>query len=513
MPCYTFVYKRRSSEEDDRQALSLSAQDRACGAYAESRGIAVNELIEESHTARKPGRPLFNSMVAKAEALCKAGTEVRILCHKPDRLVRNIPDWAKLNELWELGVQLEFVDGTFPNNAQGKMTLGMNIVFAKYYVDNLSEEVKKGLREKLDRGEWPGWAPTGYLNAEKQVIPHPVLAPLALRAYTLCATGEYSLERLRSQLASEGLVGRLRGKPLTKSSLYRLLTNPFYCGLFRYNGQMYQGKHEAIVSVELFERVQDVLHGRTRPRRQIHDWRYSGLLHCGNCGCAVVAEIQKGRYIYYHCSHRRGNCSEQPLRQEAMEALLVDEVARAIALPEPIQADLRAAAEKLAREAESGITQEQPALQHRLRDLEARSAGLLDLRITGLIQDDEFTAKRNEIVLEQQRVKERLNAFELPTMNPRQAVEGFIRTCNDVPNVIREGKNPQVRGLLRIIGLNYRLGGGSIDFEPVEPFDLAARVRNRPTWRAGTTEVTNLVKLIEQCSEGLNGLELPLTGG
>lgn len=239
MRCHTIVYTRRSSDDDDRQVLSLDAQEKECTSFAGRQNFRFDEIIRESHSARKTGRPKFNAMLEQVRALLEQQVQVRILCHKPDRLLRNIGDWAEINNLWDAGVEFVFVSGSYPNNAQGKMVFGMNVVFAKYYVDNLSEEVKKGLNEKLARGEWPGWAPMGYRNVNHRIELDAEAAPLVRKAFEYFATGEYSLGTLGARLKREGLVGRWRGKTLTRSILHeRVLTNPFYCGLMRYRGTL-----------------------------------------------------------------------------------------------------------------------------------------------------------------------------------------------------------------------------------------------------------------------------------
>lgn len=497
MPCYTLVYTRRSSEEDDRQVLSLDAQERECRQFLLREGTEIDELIRESHSARKPGRPLFTEMLAKVETMLTSGREVRILCHKTDRLLRNLSDWARINDLVDAGLVLDFVTGSFPNNAQGKMAFGIMALSAKYYVDNLSEEVRKGLQEKLERGEWPGWAPPGYLNSDKRIIPDPSCRELWCRAFETFATGEYSLDRLRLELAAAGLVGPRHGRPIQKSVLHRVLTNPFYCGLMRYRGALVPGSHEPLISVELFERVQKVLRNASRPRKIRHHFRYAGIFRCGRCGCSVIGDRKKARYVYYRCSHRRGHCSEPYVREEVLRRLIADRVADRVQIPAFAATSLRRVADELHREWKHGAVDQPSRLQRRLRDLEARQAALLDIRLTGRITDEQFGAKQDELTLEQTRLRQQLATFELPTVDPREAVDWYLTRCDALRDILYDGEDPEVRELLRIVGSNYRLSGSEIDFEPVPPFDCATQVRNRPYWRAGADDVRLLVETVK----------------
>jgi site-specific DNA recombinase len=503
MPCFTFTYTRKSHEEDDRQALSHAAQEKECRFFAERHDVVIDELVQESHSARRPGRPLFDAMLKKVEALVQKDTHVRILAHKPDRLLRNIADWARLNDLVDQGVELLFVTGSYENNAQGKLAFGINVIFAKHYVDNLSEEVKKGIKEKLARGEWPGWAPLGYRNisdarATERIVPEPVTAPLVRKAFEYYASGEYSLARLTKQMAEEGLVGRLTGKPLSKSILHdRVLANPFYYGAFRYRGELHTGRHEPLVSLELWERVQAILHGKSRPKRYRHEFRFGGLLRCTRCACAVVGEIKRGRYIYYRCSHRRGPCSERYLREETLNELLFAHVAPALRLRPGVEDALRETAHRLAIDGTEPDA-ERKALERRQEDLERKQAVLLDMRLAGNITDAQYLAKHEELMREQARVRQHLTAFEQPTIDPREAVDWFILTCNSLTEVLQSGADAEVRELLRLVGSNYRLGGGKINFEPVEPFTIARQAQNRPNWRAEQSDVLTLVQWVHQ---------------
>jgi site-specific DNA recombinase len=506
MPCYTVLYTRKSTEEDDRQILSLDAQERECRTYAGRHGIAIDALIREAHSARKPGRPLFTAMLQKIEQLRRKGVPVRVLCHKPDRLLRNLGDWARINDLMDAGLTCEFVTGSYPNNAQGKMAFGINVIFAKYYVDNLSEEVKKGMRQKIERGEWPGLAPLGYRNVDRRVVLDPKTAPLIRWAFEQYATGEYSLERLTGELAGQGLCGRRFRHPITKAILHQhILCNPFHCGLLRYQGQLYPASHEPLIRVALYERVQAVLRGKAHPKRRHHAFRYSGLLQCAVCGCAVVGDLKhKGTktYSYYRCSHRRGPCPERYLRQETLDAALAASLTRALTLPAWLTEQLCQLAEQLAQEQDPAVSR--TALERRLKEQEGKLSVLLDLRLDAAITDDEYQRKRAALMVESARLREQATMFELPSPDPREAVNRFIRLCREVPQVVTQGTDEDVRHLLRIVGSNYQLGGGKVQFEPVEPFTLAAQAQTRPVWRPAPDDVRNLVTYLQSLQERLS---------
>lgn len=494
----TILYCRKSSEEDDRQSLSLDAQGRECRGYAARKGMAIDRLIREAHSAKRPGRPRFEEMLDEIRATLENGRKVQVICHKPDRLLRNIGDWAKVNDLMEAGVEFLFVTGSYQNNAQGKMAFGINVVFAKYYVDNLSEEVRKGFREKLARGEWPHPAPLGYLNVDRKVVLDPVRAPLVRKAFEYFATGEYSLARLADALHRDGLGGRRLGRRLTKKVLVtHILSNPFYCGLMRTSSGLHPAIHEPLIDTALFNTVRDRLHGKTRSRRVRHEFRFGGLLSCASCGAAVVGDRKKGRYTYYRCSHRRVPCDEGYVREEALDALLCSAVASPLDLPESLARLLRECADSLVRTGREGA-EEALAAQKRLGAMDRRLSALVDLRLEGGISGAEYEAKRESLIREQAGLRERLGAFERPGPDYHKLVERFLHTCSHVREAFPRMEDAQLRQLLRIVGSNYRFGNGKVDFEPVEPFATVAQMRNRSLWWRGGDDVRTFVaKLAE----------------
>src|SRR5207249_4078270 len=194
---------------------------------------------------------------------------------------------------------------------------------SKYDVDNLIENIWRGLRQKLRRGEFPGKPPVGYLNEPRlrTIVVDATTAPLARQMFEAYASGRYTLERIRALVASWGLVSRA-GKPPVLASVKRLLMNRFYIGLFHFNGELYQGSHEPLIPRELFEQVQQVMARRGRPQsKRTHLFPFVGLLRCGECGCAITAERQKGHH-YYHCTKKKGPCSQPYMREEALAAQL-----------------------------------------------------------------------------------------------------------------------------------------------------------------------------------------------
>lgn len=498
MRCYTFLYARRSSDDDDHQTLSLDAQEKECRSFAVHRGLAISELIRESHSARRPGRPLFQEMLRKATALTTEG-KVVIISHKTDRLLRNLSDWAALNDLIDAGVELVFVTGSYPNNAQGKMAFGVNVIFAKYYVDNLSEEVHKGIKEKLARGEWPASAPLGYLNvpdksAPARIILDPERAPLVKRAFEYYDSGLYSIASLAEQLESDGLVGRWARKRLTVGYLQdRVLRNPFYTGLMRIRGQLYQGVHPPLISLTLFEAVQKRMREKGRPRPQRHFFRYSGIFRCRNCQAMVIGDIKKQKYIYYRCNRHRGSCSEPYIREEELEHRLRTRLREKLYLSSEVCSLLRDVAARLQEGTGASSETKYEALARQVDEMDRRMSTLLDLRLAGQVSDEAYVSKNDQLLLNKAKAQEGLKKVELSTISPAEAVERYISFCKDATEVFEYGETGDIRGLLEIVGSNYEIGGREVNFEPVEPFKMATQAQKYPQWQATEEDVRKII--------------------
>ena len=294
------VYARVSSKEQEKEGFSIPAQLKLLKEYAVTSGFVVAREYIDVETAKQTGRAAFGEMVA----YLKAHSSVRVmLAEKTDRLYRNLKDWVTV---YELDVELHFpkegVVLSRESRSSEKFMHGIKVLMAKNYIDNLSEEARKGMQEKAEQGIWPTVAPLGYRNVagadgKKIIEPDPESAPIISRLFEWYATGTLSLKEAAQKARAAGLVYRKSGAPVPVSTVHATLRNRLYMGEFEWNGCVYPGKHQPLVTRDLWERVQDVLDGRhaKKHRRVKHDFAFSGLIACAQCGCAVVGEIKKQR--------------------------------------------------------------------------------------------------------------------------------------------------------------------------------------------------------------------------
>jgi len=277
----------------------------------------------EKQSAKIPGRPVFGKMLKRIEKDEANG----ILAWHPDRLARNSIDGGQIIYLLDCGriTALKFPQFWFEPTPQGKFMLSIAFGQSKYHVDSLSENTKRGLRQKVRRGEYPRLAPVGYLNdvRTKTIIVNRKRSKIIKSAFELYSQGNSTLGDISNFLAQQGI--RTKGnKPFKRDKISFILSNPFYYGHFRYSGELHEGRHEPIIAKKLFDKVQEALKQRSKPQRKEKIPKaYTGLFHCGECGMMITAETQKG-HIYYRCTKksRIKTCNQHYTRKEELNQQL-----------------------------------------------------------------------------------------------------------------------------------------------------------------------------------------------
>jgi len=283
-------YIRVSTDEQAEHGQSLDVQKQVITDYAKGHHLDVVSTFEEAQSAFRPGRTQFQAMVKYLRTHKKV---TGVLCYKLDRISRNMSDYAQLVE--GLGVEIISATEQLPCNPSGRLMGDMQAAFARYFSAQLSERVESAMVSKAKKGGYPSIAPTGYLNnrLEKTIEIDPDQGPIVRELFRTYADTDMSLMQLVRWAAKRGLRTR-KGNPMKRGAIHGLLSNPFYYGVVRWHGMIYQGNHKPLIAQALFDRVQDKMHGRSSKREE-RRFPFRGILVCGHCGCKITATLAQGQ--------------------------------------------------------------------------------------------------------------------------------------------------------------------------------------------------------------------------
>jgi site-specific DNA recombinase len=472
------LYARVSSKEQEREGFSIPSQQKLLHGYAREHGLVVAQEFVDVETAKQAGRTAFGEMVAHLRAhtdTCRV-----LLVEKTDRLYRNIKDWVTLDEL---DVEIHLVkEGTIlsrDSRSSEKFMHGIKVLMAKNYIDNLGEESRKGMLEKAEEGIWPSQAPLGYRNVtgpngKKLIEVDPAAAPLVTRMFETYAAGRHSLTDMVRLAREEGLRTK-KGCALTKASIHYMFHTRLYMGEFVWQEKTYAGTHTPLVSREVWERVQAILDGRfeTRHRKVVHDFAFSHLIRCGHCGCSLVGEIKKGRYVYYHCTGYKGKCPEPYTREEVLE-----ERFGAVLESLTFDDDVMAWVAQALRESHRDQQQHHEAAIARLRDAHDRlqrriDAAYLD-KVDGRIDGGFFDRMAGQWRAEQDQIARDLQGHLGANRHYLDEGVKLLELARRAAETYRRQSPSEKRKLLDFVVSNSTWKGGELAVSLRQPFDMLA---------------------------------------
>jgi DNA invertase Pin-like site-specific DNA recombinase len=492
----TIIFCRVSSKEQEAEGYSLPSQEKFLKEYAIKKGFEVEKVFSISESASgRSQRKLFDEMLGYVK---KNDIKI-IICEKVDRLTRNFKDSISINE-WldeETERQVHLVKDSLilhkESRSQEKLNWNIRILFAQNQVDNLSEEVKKGLKEKVEQGWYAGSKKRGYKTIGETkhktwtIDDSPESeAPFIKKAFDLYANTDYSLKRLQNRMFNEGWKQK-NGKPIPLSNIAFILNDPFYCGKFLWKKEIHQGNHKQIISEELFERVIKKLRSKNTPKYRTHNHLFRGMIKCAECGCSITAEIHKG-HTYYHCTHFK-NCSQiKHTREEDIEKQIYnifDEITpRDTETLEAIAETLEAShAEEIAyhNQVVAGLNKRIQGLQERLDTLYIDK---LDKRITA----EKYDQLEAQFKKDQEDTKQELTRHESLGTNYFELGANILRLSTKVKEEYKKKYLPEKkRKLLNLVFSNLYLKGGFTTKTYEKAFEkVAIRVKtNNVQWALG----------------------------
>ena len=450
------LYARKSTEEDDRQILSIEAQLVELKEFAAKEKLEIVASLCEAKTAKEPGRIKFAEMLS----LIESGKADGIIGWHPDRLARNSVDGGKIIHFVDRGLikSLKFPTFWFEPTPQGLFMLNIAFGQSKYFVDNLRENVKRGLRQKIRNGVWPGWAPVGYLNNPKtrMIDIDREKSGKVKKLFQLYATCEYTLRSLANWCKEKRLCGNL-SKEIAIGNIQKILQNIFYIGLMKYRGEIFEGRHEPLITKKLFDKCQEVMNKRGKVQEvRKHHFAFLGLLKCASCSCSITAEIQKG-YNYYHCTKKKGPCQEKHYLREEILSEQIKSFLQKVSLSSQDAEKILAALDNEQEQAKQQTKAKVENSKDQLRQVEIKLEKLLDIFLTDALSTEEYAAKKQELLSQKVRLQEKISDFEQKGLSWLEPAREFVLSLNQAAKLVEMENKEGMTTFLKNIGSNHIL--------------------------------------------------------
>lgn len=474
------IYARVSTKEQAEEGYSLASQIKLLREYATHHQFdVIKEFVVPESASGRQERTTFKEMMD----YCRKHGISHILCEKVDRITRNLQDavwidgWLQGNP--ERRVHFVKQNLIIHQNAKSyeKFQWDIYVVLARQYSNNLSEETKKGLVEKAQEGWYPGSAKRGYVSIGERG--HKVWeidrsenseAWFIARAFEMYSAGNHTIGTVRDALFEQGW-STSAGKKIAKGIIHTILKDPFYCGKFLWNGQEYQGNHEALVPEERFEIVQRKLrrtlkNGKTRK----HSFLYAGLFRCAGCGSAVSGELQKG-HVYYRCTRYKPCMQKKATREEAITGQIIRAL-EALRIPWPQVIETIQRVLKESHEAEKVYHESvMKELTDQLKRVKARIDVLYDDRADRRISKELFDEKLVQYEKQQKGVIRKITRHKERAISYAKTASDLLHTSQRARDLFEKLEAEDKRELFKFILAEPQLDNGKFVFAYQRPFD------------------------------------------
>ena len=485
------IYTRKSTEDEERQVLSLDSQrDKIKEIFG---NIKIVKEFRESKSAFEPDkRPQFKELLE----LIDAGKIDGIISWHPDRLSRNAVDAANITHRVTKGIikDLKFASGFgFDNSPESMMMLQMTMSQSQYYSSKLSKDVKRGNATKRSMGGLTGRAPEGYLNQRTSMVGRGEAIvtkdsdrfDLVRKAFDLFLTGEYSVQSVHKIMTEEWGYRTLKrhksgGNPISKSNLYKMFNNVRYAGLVPdpYDPErFYKAAFPAMITKEEYDKVQVLLGRKGMPRLASHkQFALRGFIRCGVCGGMITAETKTKQnkttglmktYTYYHCTGRKvGGCNQRGanVREDDLYNQL-------LTLLDMYEIDpqmwgwtmdaLRDFSKKEAEQRDVVQTSQNSAISNTQNQLDR----LLDMATRGLLSDDDFKIKSDLLKADLKRLHEEQGDVAHRVKNWYETATNTFEKLTNASKKFTNGDLADKKDILLAIGQNPLLTDRKLDLD------------------------------------------------
>ena len=467
-----FIYARKSSESEDRQVQSIQDQVDELQKLAKNSDLNVVNIFSESRSAKAPDRPIFNEMLERI----KNGEANGILCWKLNRLARNPIDGGTISWMLQEGL-VQYIQtygrGYSPND--NVIMMSVEFGMANQFIRDLRVDTKRGLRAKAERGWLPCGSPIGYIHnplktkGNKEIIKDEKSFDLVRRFFDVMLEGQLTPPQIL-EIANKkwGLKGK-KGKPMARSSIYRVLSNPFYYGEFEFprgSGNWVIGEHEPMITKEEFDKIQFLLRNdKNSVSPKSYDFAFRGPLFCGECGAMITAEHKQKKqkngiirnYIYYHCTKRKDpKCSQGSIEEKKLQELIEKELNK-IDIPGSLQEWAIDILKKDNRVDSISRRHILKNLEKEYKEVTDKISGIISMRADKEITPEEFKEEKSKLVREKGRIKKDLLDVDKEVDDWLKKAEEYFAFAENVKERFQKGGIDVKKEVLDTLGSNLYL--------------------------------------------------------
>lgn len=506
------LYTRVSSDEQKKSGFSLDYQEKQGRDYANKNNLNIVKVFSESFTAKKPGRPAFNEMMM----FVRKNKVEHLIFLKSDRASRNGVDSAALVYMAERDVyNIHLIQDNLCLNRRSRPTdflvFEMNNIIANFYPRNLSVDVTTKLLEKAEQGYYPERPPVGYMrkpNEKKAYLQiNPEKAHYIKRIFELYSTGKYSYRDLAKILREEGFMISPAVK-CGKSNIEDILNNPIYMGDFVFKGKRYfNAQHEPIISRELYSICQNIIKSRASGKSSKHDFVFSNLLKCSKCGCYLVGEIKKGKYVYYHCTgNKGGSCkSKSYVREEKIEKAIL-EVFEKLHLSKSMLEITKNAFIDEVKKQNTFIDEKISSLDNEIKKNKDRLEKLFNLYLDGKVDEKLYEKKTAQLESALDDFIIQRGAYTKSSVELLKYSENLFELFKMSATLYSRLNNEKKRELLKLLCSNFSYDGENVIITIKKAFEPIVQIANLE--KMGVKfQCSNFEKWIKTLAESMNNRE------
>lgn len=478
----------RVSKEDQLEGQSIPAQLARSRQWCKDKKLLIKSEYQFDESSTKDQRKKFEKVI---DEIRQSKEPIALVVETIDRLQRSFKESVMLDEFRKSGkLEIHFLrEGLVvsdKSNSSELLRWDMGVMFARSYVLQLSDNVKRSIEGRLRNGQWIGRPRMGYMNITREdgtrdIVQDPERAHFIRKIFEYYIAGT-SFNLLAERMRKEGLRNTIN-KPIRASGIHRIIMDSFYYGIMVVKGKEYPHRYPHIISRDTFFRAQEIRASWNKKPYKFKSkpYAFKGLIKCAVCGCTITPEFKKGKYILYACTNYKKVHEKKIYIPEKDLLKVVHNALRPLELPQDkidrLVEDLRAYSEAKTIYHDEAIK----TLDKKYLESQTRIDKLLDLLLASSITQDMYDTKFKK-------EKELQADILLQKEDHTNADKEFHITASTVLNlakrateIIKSSEPEEKRQFMSYLLQNCQLNGRNLEFTLRNPFNLIAKYSSHPT--------------------------------